>query len=746
MTPITVFIMSTILAQPPAAAGSPMNDQPIDTSFLRLYAETRGFMLGRPAKPKFSPDGKTVFFLRSEAKNPKQKLFSFDVESKKTRELLTPEMLLGGKDELLSAEEKARRERQRITAGGFADYHLSPDGSKILVSLSGRLFVFDRTTETHAELKTGSGSCIDPKWSPDGKMIGFVRGYDVYAFDLSSCKETAVTTGGTSVKTNGLAEFVAQEEMGRHSGFWWSPDSKQIAFCEADHTGVEQWAVADPLNPDKLGSPQYYPRPGKKNVSVRLGIATLGSGKVVWVEWDRSKWEYLAALKWEKSGLLSIQLQDRKQQELNLLSVDSKEGTASTLLNETDETWINLGNDLPRTYAKQRFLWISEKSGDAKLYLVDPMAEKTRKLTPLSTDGIQVIEIVELVFTSESSGSPIVQASSNPTMTSVWNLASGTSDRPSAGAHLRPLGPGVSSMVCTGDMRARAYTFTSLDSLPNTFVELEATGISGRTSIPTVALEPPFKPSVTIEKVGDYFTAIVKPKNFDPSKKYPVIVDVYGGPRHLHVVQAMKNWLIPQWLADQGFIVVAIDNRGTPGRGRDWERAIYQKFGTVPLEDQVKGLQALAAKHPQMDLSRVGIVGWSFGGYMAANAVLRRPDVFHAAVAGAPVTDWEDYDTHYTERYLGVLPESRKAYDEASLIPLAKDLKRPLLLIHGTADDNVYYRHTLKLSDAIFRAGKTCEVLPLPGVTHMYTADPQVAERMWERTVRFFKRELGGVK
>ena len=265
-------------------------------------------------------------------------------------------------------------------------------------------------------------------------------------------------------------------------------------------------------------------------------------------------------------------------------------------------------------------------------------------------------------------------------------------------------------------------------------------------NLPSIAIEPSFKPSVTIEKVGDYFTAIVKPKNFDPAKKYPVIVDVYGGPRHLHVVQAMKNWLIPQWLADQGFIVVAIDNRGTPGRGHEWERAIYQRFGTVPLEDQVKGLQALAAKHPQMDLSRVGIVGWSFGGYMAANAVLRRPDVFHAAVAGAPVTDWEDYDTHYTERYLGVLPESRKAYDEASLIPLAKDLKQPLLLIHGTADDNVYYRHTLKLSDAIFRAGKTCEVLPLPGVTHMYTADPQVAERMWERTVRFFKRELGGVK
>ena len=242
--------------------------------------------------------------------------------------------------------------------------------------------------------------------------------------------------------------------------------------------------------------------------------------------------------------------------------------------------------------------------------------------------------------------------------------------------------------------------------------------------LPSVAVEPPFKPNVTVEKVGDYWTAVVRPRDFDPKKKYPVIVDVYGGPKHLHVVQAMRNWLVPQWLADQGFIVVAIDNRGTPGRGRDWERAIYQKFGTVPLEDQVKGLHALCDKFPELDRDRVGIVGWSFGGYMAANGVLRRPDVFKAAVAGAPVTDWEDYDTHYTERYMGLLPESKKAYDEASLIPLAKDLKRPLLLVHGTADDNVYYRHTLKLANALFRAGKDFEALPLPGVTHMVHGRP----------------------
>jgi dipeptidyl-peptidase-4 len=264
--------------------------------------------------------------------------------------------------------------------------------------------------------------------------------------------------------------------------------------------------------------------------------------------------------------------------------------------------------------------------------------------------------------------------------------------------------------------------------------------------LPSVAEEPGFTPKATVEKIGPgdgFYTTVVRPRDFDPRKKYPVLLDVYGGPHHLHVVRAMRNWLIPQWLADQGFVVVAVENRGTPGRGRDWERAIHGKFGAVPIEDQVKGLTLLAAKHPELDADRVGAIGWSFGGYMAALAVLRRPDVFKAAVAGAPVTDWEDYDTHYTERYLGLLPADRKAYEEASLLPLAPKLERPLLLVHGTADDNVYYRHTLRLSDALIRAGREFEVMPLPGVTHMMSADPTVYERYMTRAVAFFRKHLG---
>jgi dipeptidyl-peptidase-4 len=262
--------------------------------------------------------------------------------------------------------------------------------------------------------------------------------------------------------------------------------------------------------------------------------------------------------------------------------------------------------------------------------------------------------------------------------------------------------------------------------------------------LPSVAEEPGLVARTEIVHVGEgkgFYARVTRPRNFDAKQKYPVLVDVYGGPHANTVDAALGGWLMPQWLADQGFIVVSLDNRGTPRRGRDWERVIQGKFAEVPLNDQVEGLHALALRFPEMDLRRVGITGWSFGGYMSALAVLRRPDVFHAGVAGAPVTDWLDYDTHYTERYLGVPAVGDSVYPANSLIADAKGLKRPLLLIHGTADDNVFFRHSLRLADALTRAGKRFEFLPLAGFTHM-VPEPAMAEQRWMRTVEFFRRNL----
>ena len=759
-----LFCMKTILralavllfAAAVAPAADPVPGKPLDTTFLKQYAETRGFMLGRPQKPKISPDSKTVLFLRADPKTPKLKLFEFDVATGKTKELLSPEMLLKGAEENLSPEEKARRERQRVSVGGFTDYHFDTDGTHILLSLAGKLYVFDRATAKATELKTGTGAIVDPKWSPDSKKISYVRGFDVYVYELATEKESAVTTGGTIIKTHGLAEFVAQEEMGRFSGYWWSPDSKHIAYEEADHTGVETWYVADPLKPDQKPAEQYYPRPGKKNVSVKLGVIAVTGGDTVWVEWDREKYEYLAAVKWievvgrgDPEEFLSLMLQDRKQQELALHRVDIRSGKARRLVQELDKSWVNIPAEVP-VRTDFGFTWVAVNEDryelqERSLHDRQPQGKLDEILVPTNENLVDVIGTFYAGRGLDSGRAVAFHASPDPTQKQVrirpfgvWRTTPGSEK-----AQQVTTEPGVHVGTFGSTEYPFVITSTTLKSMPKAFVSTTEKIVG---ELPSVAVEPGFIPNVKVENVGDFWTAIVRPRDFDPKKKYPVIVDVYGGPKHLHVVQAMRNWLVPQWLADQGFIVVAIENRGTPGRGRDWERAIYQKFGTVPIEDQVKGLQALCAKFPELDGDRVGIVGWSFGGYMAANGVLRKPEVFKAAVAGAPVTDWEDYDSHYTERYMGLLPESKKAYDDASLIPLAKDLKRPLMLVHGTADDNVYYRHTLKLSDALFRAGKDFETVALPGVTHMYSADPVVMERLWSKTAGFFKQHLGEPK
>jgi dipeptidyl-peptidase-4 len=722
----------TCVVSAPAVAAEP----PIDTSFLKQYAETRGFMLGRPSKPKVTPDGKTVLFLRSEATKAKNKLFEFDVKSRETNELLSPETLLKGAEENLSPEEKARRERQRVSVGGFADYHLDSEGKRVLLMLSGKPYVFDRSTGKARGLAVGKGTIVDAKWSPDGKFVSYVRDYDVYVYDLAADKEFAVTTGGTEEKTNGLAEFVAQEEMDRHTGYWWSPDSKSIAFAEADHAGVEVWYLADPLKPDAAPQKQYYPRPGKKNVSVRLGIRKLSGGDTVWMAWPKNdggaKFEYLARVVWQKYGPLTVVLQDCKQQEADAFSLEPTDGSTKRLFSMRTwkkHDWIDLAQAEIR-WTKTREVLLAAADFALRNEQVKVIVAANPELPVFAIQSFDPDTRFVAFATRMDQAEAEVYCGVLPLETPYktkdfknyfwgWN------------AH------GFASFA--GSNKLAVITSTGLDQMP-----VSEAGRGGE--LPSVALEPTFKPNVKITTADDFSTALVRPREFDPKKKYPVIVDVYGGPHHIHVQRAMRNWLVPQWLADQGFIVVAIDNRGTPGRGREWERAIYQNFGTVPIEDQAKALAALGKKFPELDLDRVGIVGWSFGGYNAANAVLRRPDVFKAAVAGAPVTDWTDYDTHYTERYLGLLPESKPAYDDASLIPLAKNLSRPLLLVHGTADDNVYYRHTLKLSDALFRAGKEFESLPLPGVTHMYSADPVVMEKLWLRNVTFFRKHLGAPK
>ncbi len=727
-----VFIGSTAFA----AAQAPKKDTAVDTTYLRTLAQTRSFQLGRPVRPQPTPDGKAVLFLRSEPRKSKLSLFEFDVETGKTRELLTPEQVLKGAEEKLSPEEKAARERMRVSVGGFTNFQLNDDGSLILLTLSGKLYTVERTKKAVTELPTGKGFLLDPKFSPDGKKVSYVRAHDVYVLDLVTQKETRVTTGGTALVEHGVAEFVAQEEMGRFTGYWWSPDSDHIVYQETDHAGVEIWHVADPIRPEAEPTPFYYPRPGKNNAKVKLGVVAIGGGKTAWIEWDREKFPYLATVRWSKKAPLCLTVQSRDQRELVLLEADPKTGKTTTLVTEKSSTWVNLRQEVPRWLPSgDSFLWVSDKDDVPRLELRNRNG-KIRRVVIAADIGYQ-----GLVSVDKDGDEIIVAGSANPTESQIYRFS--VKD-PFGEVEAITKTPGMHGAVFSRDHGIYVVTSRTMDLMPKSQVYRKGGKLIGE--LPSVAENPERRPVVDLVQVGDkkrmFHAAVVMPKDYDAKKKYPVIVDVYGGPHHIHVMAAQNRWLLDQWYADQGFIVVAIDGRGTPGRGAEWERAIYQKFGSVPLDDQVAGLKALAAKYPMMDLKRVGIDGWSFGGYLSALAVMRRPDVFHAGVAGAPVCDWHDYDTHYTERYLGIPPKDAAAYKEGSLLTYAADLNRPLMILHGTADDNVYFRHSLKMVDALFRAGKDFEMVPLSGLTHM-VPDPLVMERLHGRIALFFQRHLG---
>ncbi|MEW5742240.1 MAG: DPP IV N-terminal domain-containing protein [Myxococcota bacterium] len=704
-----------------------------DVEFLREYAETRRYLAGRPVSVKVTADSSAALFLRSEAKDNRQMLFELDLATGQTKEWLTPEKLLNGAAEKLSVEEKARLERQRVSARGFTSYQLSDDGARVLVALSGKLYVVNRKDGAVTQLKTGEGACLDPKFSPDGALVAYVRDYDVHVLDLAKNVERRVTKGGTVDRPHGLAEFVAQEEMGRFSGYWLSPDGKRVAYQETDHTGVEQFTIADPMHPEISPDRFYYPRPGKKNATVSLFVQALTGGKPTRVTWDEKAFPYLGTVVW-KDGPLTLVVENREQTKVQVLAVDEKTGKTKVLLEEEDAAWIDLDQKVPLWWKDKGFFWVTERHGAPEVEL--RKADGTLDASWVKPDA----GYMALVGFDPEAEALYFLGSKPPPEKHLYKVVRGGAPELLA---ISGKGPSYEEAVLSGKGKFAAVQSASLASLPRASV-VRLSDAKVLAEVPSVALEPKLEVKAEIKKLpGERgaWAMVIRPKDFQPKKKYPVILQVYGGPGHLEVMHVRRENLVLQWLANQGFIVVKADGRGTPGRGRDWERAIKFDFATVTMEDQVAALKALGAEVPELDLSRVGVYGWSFGGYLAALLAMAKGDVVKSAVAGAPVVDWLDYDTHYTERYLGLPDAHPEAYRVSSLLSYVEQAKRPILLMHGTADDNVYFLHTLKLSDALFRAGKPHSVLPLSNFTHM-VPEPLVMQRQFERVATFFKETL----
>ncbi|HEY6707746.1 MAG TPA: prolyl oligopeptidase family serine peptidase [Actinomycetota bacterium] len=698
------------------------------SAFPRRHARTRGFTLGRPRGFQVGADGARVAFLRSAGgDDPVNRLWVLELASGAERLVADPATLLGDAAEDLPPEERARRERARERAGGIVAFAADLDLTVASFALAGRLFVTGLADpDTQARELPAGEAVLDPRVDPTGTRVAWVAGRALHVAELPGLRAVPAPrrlVGEDDPEVSwGLAEFLAAEEMDRSRGFWWSPDGWRLAVARVDLRRVGRFHLTDPANPAIVPVALPYPAAGTDNAEVSLHVVDL-AGRRVEVAWDRAAYPYLVSVGWEAGAPLTLLVQTRDQTATQVLAADPGTGATTLLADQHDPAWVDIVAGVPA--------WL-----DGRLVLTaDDPACDTRRLTvdgdPVTPPGLQVAAVVGV-----ADGAVLLAGSGEPTEVHLWRVVPGAApqrltDRP---GHHAATAAGQLVVVTRADLEH-----------DNTVTTVTA---PGRPPLPVASMahSPGLTPRPRLLRAGprELRCALLLPSDngAGAAGPLPVLLDPYGGPHHRQVVAARDRFLVSQWFADQGFAVLVTDGRGTPGRGPAWERAVWRDLAGPVLDDQVEALAAVAADHPELDLRRVAIRGWSFGGYLAALAVLRRPDVFHAAVAGAPVTDWRLYDTHYTERYLGDPATDPDAYRGSSLLADAAKLERPLLLVHGLADDNVVAAHTLRLSGLLLTAGRPHNVLPLSGVTHL-AAQEAVAESLLHLQLWFLRDALG---
>ncbi|ANJ09339.1 S9 family peptidase [Streptomyces parvulus] len=697
-------------------------------SFPKRHARTQRFTLGAPRSFTVAPDGSRVAFLRSGAGTDRaNSLWVLDVDEGAERVAADPRALLGGAEEALSPEERARRERSREGGAGIVGYATDSAVELASFALSGRLFTAELRAGTARELST-PGPVIDPRPAPDGRHVAYVARGGLRVVGAEGDGDRALAEADGDGVTWGLAEFVAAEEMGRVRGFWWGPDSDRLLVARVDDTPVQRWWISDPAHPER--DPQHvpYPAAGTANADVRLFVLGLDGGRTE-VLWDRARYPYLARVHWSGSGAPLLLVQARDQRSQLFLAVDTVSGTTRMVHADEDPIWLELFPGVPCWSPSGQLVRIADEGGARVL------AVGERLLTGGQLHLRAVLDVgADDVLVSASAGEEAAGPETGEVHVYRVNELGVERVSQEPGVHTAARSGGVTVLVSATLDRPGARVVVLRDGKPTA-------------TVTSYAEDPGLSPRVTLTRGGARAVpcAVLMPTDYHGDSLLPVLLDPYGGPHGQRVVAAHNAHLTSQWFADQGFAVVVADGRGTPGHSPAWEKSIKDDVAAVVLQDQVDALRALAADFP-LDLDRVAIRGWSFGGYLAALAALRRPDVFHAAVVGAPVTDLRLYDTHYQERYLGDPGEQPEVYrrnsliDDAGLVDAAEP-HRPMMVIHGLADDNVVVAHSLRLSSALLAAGRPHEVLPLSGVTHM-TPQESVAENLLRLQVDFLRRSL----
>ena len=697
--------------------------------------------MSTPVMFAFSPDDSLLTYLYGENQSPIRQLYALDIETGETR-VIQASVEPDSAD--LSLEEQLLRQRQRQLGQGIVRYSWASNRDLIVIPAQSGVYVKEGAdSPARLAVSNDEGPVLNPTLSPDGSMIAFVRDAEIYVVPVQGGDPSQITSGARGTgKTNGLAEYIAQEEMRRLTGLWWSRDSRHIAFEEVDETHIPVYRImhqgkddTGPLAQEDHG----YPFAGAENARVRLGVAPVEGGDPVWMNLGDDPDFYLARVNWMPDGSLCAQIENREQTRLDLIRFDASTGNPQTLLAESSEVWINL-NDMFRPLEDGRFIWASERSGFNHLYLYDSGGNLLRQLTDgdWEVDSLAGVDQMRgfIYFTGSKDG---------PTERHLYRtpIEGGSIERltPESGTHLVTLNRGFDKFV---------DIFSSISSPPT----ISLRSLDDRSAIsalyapddPRVAelnLAPPELVSIESEDGETLYGAIYRPSpdEFGPGP-YPTVIYVYGGPS----AQVVNNhWSMTcsmrvQSLRSRGYLVFALDNRGSKGRGLAFESAIKRNMGDIEARDQVEGVRWLVSQG-LADPDRVGVYGWSYGGYMTLMCLCRAPDVFKMGVAGAPVAHWDGYDTHYTERYMGTPESNPEGYRVSSAMSHVRNLRGELLIIHGLIDENVHFRHTARLINALIKARKRYELHLYPDERHMPRS---LADRVYmeERISEFFERNL----
>jgi len=660
----------------------------------------------------------------------------------------------------VSATEAQRRERQRSSAfRGIVEYYFAADSRRLLVPLGGDLYVYDLQAAPAAAVRRITATAddeTDARFSPGGRYVSFVRDRGLVVYDLQAGRETAITPRGAGPVSYATAEFIAQEEMGRRTGYWWSPDDARIAYTQVDESPVAEVERFEITADAVRVVTQRYPAAGTPNARVRLFVAALDDPDApVEMNLGSDNDVYLARVDWfPYGGRLAIQRQSRDQRTLTLLAADAVTGVGRELLQERATAWADLHDELTFLKESPRFIWASSRSGYRHLYLYENDGRLVRPLTGGDwsvigngfTPAIQgVDEHRGVVYFMADRDTPLERH-----LYSVSLSGSGPQRLTAPG--------GWHSVKMSADTGVFLDTYSTPDQPPSVTLRAISGESHGVLVANTLDADHPYAPYLDEHlptefgtlKAGDGQTLhyqLIKPRNLVPGRRYPVIVDVYGGPGSQKVRRAWgssarsHSGFIRQFFAQQGYVVFTLDNRGTGFRGVAFETALHRRFGSVEVEDQVAGA-AFIASLPFVDPRRIGIFGWSYGGYMALMCALQAPETFAAAVAGAPVVDWRLYDTHYTERYMGTPRDNVDGYAASNVLTHADGLAGELLVVHGMADDNVLFTHSTALFKRLQDLGKPFQIMAYPGSKHGLLRFPDTGPHAYATIMRFFDRAL----